>query len=109
MNTEQPVERDERTVAVQNAAFKWGYYIVYVGILLDCFYRRKVVNEDIGDLFVVLGVSVAFVTWYLIRHKATASPWWWRYFAIIYMVCFLVAFSLLEILPMLSSAFFHNK
>ena len=109
MNTEQPVERDERTVAVQNIAFKWGYYVVYLGILLDCFYRRKVRHDDIGDLFVVLGVSVAVVSVYLIRHKAAVPPWWWRKFVIVYLVCFLVAFLVLQILPMLSIALFHNQ
>ena len=34
MNTEQTVKRDERTVAVENAAFKWGYYIFYIGTLV---------------------------------------------------------------------------
>ena len=47
--------RDERTAAVENAAFKWGYYILYFGLLLDCLYRHRVRHEDIGDLFVVLG------------------------------------------------------
>ena len=79
MNTEQPVKRDERTVAVENAAFKWGFYSFYLGLLLDCLYRDKVRNEGIGDLFVVLGVGVAVVTVYLIRHKAVVSYWPWRW------------------------------
>ena len=83
MNTEQSVKRDERTVAVENAAFKWGYYILYFGLLLDCLYRHRVRHEDIGDLFVVLGASVAFISVYLIRHKA-AEPLTWRKFLIVY-------------------------
>ena len=83
MNTEQAVKRDERTAAVENAAFKWGYYLLYFGLLLDCLYRRRLRHEDIGDLFVVLGVSVAFISVYLIRHKAT-EPLTWRKFLIVY-------------------------
>lgn len=90
MNTEQPVKRDERTVAVQNAAFKWGYYSVYLGILLDCLYRRKVRNEDIGDLFVVLGVSIAVVIVYRIRHKAIVPLVPWRTYDIPLVVCIVV-------------------
>jgi hypothetical protein len=95
MNTEQFVERDERTVAVENAACKWGFYTVYLGILLDCLYRRKVQNEDIGDLLVVLGVGVAVTTVYLIRHKAAVPPLPRRKFFIGSVIAvFLVAFLL---------------
>jgi hypothetical protein len=90
MNTEQAVKRDERTVAVENAAFKWGFYSLYLGLLLDCLYRHKVRHEDIRDLFVVLGVGVALVTAYLIRHKAT-EPLSWRNFLIVYVFALLWA------------------
>jgi hypothetical protein len=90
MSTGQPVKRDERTVAVENAACKWGFYSVYLGILLDGFYRHKVRHEDIGDLFVVLGVGVAVTTVYLIRHKATTPPLAWWKFAVVYAVVFVV-------------------
>ena len=101
MNTEQPVERDERTVAVENAAFKWGFHAVYLGILLDCLYRHKVRNEDIGDLLVVLGVSVAVTTVYLIRHKAAVPPLPWKKFFIVYVAAvFLVAFCVIAYLTL---------
>jgi hypothetical protein len=83
MSSAQPVMRDERTAAVENAAFKWGYYILYFGLLIDCLYRHRVRHEDIGDLIVVLGVSVAFLSVYLIRHKA-AEPLTWRKFLVVY-------------------------
>ena len=83
MSTTKTVVRDERTAAVENAAFKWGYYILYFGLLLDCLYRRRVPHEGIGDLFVVLGVSVAFISVYLISHKA-AERLTWRKFLIVY-------------------------
>ena len=83
MSTARTVVRDERTVAVENAAFKWGYYILYFGLLLDCLYRHRIRHEGIGDLFVVLGVSAAFISVHLIRHKA-AEPLTWRKFLIVY-------------------------
>jgi hypothetical protein len=83
MSTAKIVVRDERTVAVENAAFKWGYYILYFGLLLDCLYRHRLRHEGIGDLLVVLGVSVVFISVYLIGHKAT-ERFTWRKFLIVY-------------------------
>ena len=100
MNTTEPVIRDERTVAVQNAAFKWGFYALYLALLLDCLYRRKVQNEDTGDLLVVLGVGVAVATIYMIRNKAAVPPLWWRKFVIVY-VSILVVTVLVSILALL--------
>jgi hypothetical protein len=90
MTIEQPVKRDERTVAVENAAFKWGFHSIYLGILLDCFYRHKLRHEDIGDLFVVLGVGVAVTTVYLISHKAAVPPLPWWKFVIVYAIVFVL-------------------
>lgn len=78
MNTERPMKRDERTVAVENAAYKWGFYTLFIGLLLDCLYRHKVRNEDIGDLLLVGCVSAAVVSVYLFRHKAAVTHWPWR-------------------------------
>ena len=54
MNTEQPVKRDERTVAVENASYKWAYYFLVWPLILDALYRQKVLNEDVGDLIALL-------------------------------------------------------
>ncbi len=75
MNAEQSVKRDERTVAVQNASYKWAYHFLLYGLLLDCLYRHKVRNEDVGDLLALGCVSVAVITVYLIRHKAAVPLW----------------------------------
>lgn len=79
MNTEQFVKRDERTVAVENAAYKWGFLTLEIGLLLDCLYRYKVRNEDIGDLLLVGCVSAAVVSVYLFTHKAAVTYWPWRW------------------------------
>jgi len=83
MNYREIGQRDERTVAVENAAFKWAYHVLFFGLLLDCLYRHKVRNEDIGDLFALAGVSVAIITVYLIRHKAV-EPLSWKKFLVVY-------------------------
>jgi hypothetical protein len=80
VNTELSLKRDERTVAVENAAYKWGFHTFYIVLLLNCLYRHKVRNEDIGDLLLVGCVSAAVVSVYLFWHKAavTYCPWRWR-------------------------------
>jgi hypothetical protein len=95
MSAPQSVVRDERTVVVENAAFRWGFYSFYLGLLVDCLYRNKVRHEDIGDLLVVLGVGATIVTVYLIRHKAAVPPLpWQKFFIVSTVVVFLVAFLL---------------
>ncbi len=93
MSAEQPMKRDERTVAVENAGYKWAYYFLFFGLLLDCLYRHKVRNEDIGDLLALAGASVAVITVYLFRHKAAVSrwPWRWKETVIVFAGCIVVA------------------
>lgn len=78
MNAEQPLKRDERTVAVENAAYKWGFRTLFWGVLLVSLYRSKVRNEDIGDLLLVGCIGVAVVSAYLFRHKAAVTYWPWK-------------------------------
>ena len=79
MNAERPFKRDERTVAVENAAYKWGFCTLVIGLLLACLYRHKVRSEDIGDLLLVGCVGVAVVTVYLFWNKAAVTYWPWRW------------------------------
>ena len=50
MNTQQNVGRDERTVAVENASFKWAYIFVAFALLIDGAYRGAVRHEAAWDL-----------------------------------------------------------
>ena len=75
MNVEQPLKQDEQTASVENAGFKWAYYVLFFGLLVDCIYLYKIRNEDIGDLVALAGLSVVVVTVYLILHKPAALSW----------------------------------
>jgi hypothetical protein len=35
----QPVVKDERTVVVENASFRWGFFVLFFGLMLDGTYR----------------------------------------------------------------------
>ena len=84
MNVEQPLKQGEQTAPVENAGFKWAYRFLFFGLLLDCVYRYRVQNEDVGDLLALAGVSVAVIAVYLIRHKPAALSW--KAFLVPYMV-----------------------
>jgi len=62
--TSEPVERDERTIAVENAGYRWSNLVLSFGLLLLTMYRSLVRHEASWDLLglVVLGgaVNVAY-------------------------------------------------
>lgn len=55
------LDRDERTVVVENASFRWAYQFVSFGLLVLVGYRSFVRGESAWDLMalVVLGGVVA--------------------------------------------------
>ena len=106
MNTEHPVIRDERIVAVENAAFEWAYYLLAWPLVIDALYRQKVRNEEVGDLIALVCVSSAIALVYLIWHKALVWywPWTWGKTATVFAVSFVAAI-LISILAVLSVVF----
>ncbi len=61
MNATPSIERDERTVAVENTSFRWAYLVQTYGLLLLVAYRGLVRREGAWDLMalVLLGGGVA--------------------------------------------------
>jgi hypothetical protein len=59
MNTGD-IERDERTVAVENAGYRWSYLVLSFGLLGLTAYRSWVRGEAVWDLLalVVIGGGV---------------------------------------------------
>lgn len=75
MGSQLPLRQNEPMAAMENAGFKWAYNFLFFGLVLDCIYRYRLRNEDIGDLVALAGASVAVFTVYLIRHKAATLSW----------------------------------
>jgi hypothetical protein len=73
MSTIPPVERDERTVAVENAGYRWSYLFLSFGLLILVAYRSFVNHESSWDLFllVILGgaVGTAYQGWRRVLSK----------------------------------------
>jgi hypothetical protein len=75
MSTPECVERDERTVAVENASYRWAYLLLTYALLVDVMYRSLVRHEATWDLMALVVVGGAVCTVYQARHKILAHGW----------------------------------
>ena len=48
------IERDERTVAVENASYRWGYQVMSFGVLVIVAYRSFALGENNWDLLALV-------------------------------------------------------
>jgi hypothetical protein len=75
MSTPQAVERDERTVAVENASYRWAYLLLTYALLVDVIYRSLARHEATWDLLALVVVGGAVCTVYQARQKILAHGW----------------------------------
>ena len=75
MSTNQNVARDERTVAIENAGYRWTCILLTFALLVDVMYRGMVRNEAAWDLMALVIVGGAVSTIYQARQKALARGW----------------------------------
>lgn len=68
------IERDERTVAVENASYKWAYTFIAFALLVDVICRGLVRNEAAWDLMALVVVGGAVCMAYQARQK-TLHGW----------------------------------
>lgn len=71
----QPILRDERTVAVENASFRLAYYILSYGLLLSVAYRGFVLEQSSWDLLGLVIVAGATATYYQSRQDILERRW----------------------------------
>jgi len=69
------VERDERTVAVENASYRWAYNLLTYALLVDVMYRSLVRHEAPWDLMALVIVGGAVCSVYQARQKILAHGW----------------------------------
>jgi hypothetical protein len=69
------IQRDERTVAVENASYRFAYYTLSFGLLLIVGYRTAVLHDGSFDLLalVILGGLVAVL--YQALHRVLSPRW----------------------------------
>jgi hypothetical protein len=56
------ITRDERTMAVENASYRWGYLLLAFGLLLSTAYRAFVREESSWDLLALVLLSGVVTT-----------------------------------------------
>ena len=69
------VERDERTVAVENASYRWAYIFLSFALLIDVVYRGIVLQEAAWDLMALVIVGGAVCTIHQLRQKIWTRRW----------------------------------
>jgi hypothetical protein len=69
------VERDERTVAVENICYKWSSGFVAFALLMDGAYRGLVRHEAAWDLFALAIIPPLVGSIYQARQKTLGKRW----------------------------------
>lgn len=75
MSTTPTVDRDERTVAIENASYRWAYLFVSFGLLALVAYRSFMHHESPWDLMALVVVSGFLSAAYQWFHKVLTAQW----------------------------------
>ena len=67
--------KDERSIAVENASYRWAYIALSFGLLLDVAYRGWVKNESSWDLLALIILSGLITTLYQAGKKIVTRRW----------------------------------
>lgn len=67
--SDQPVIRDERTIAVENASYRLAYTILSFGAMVIVAWRGFVLKQNLWDLLVLVILSSALATAYQAVHR----------------------------------------
>lgn len=69
------VHRDERTLVVENASYRWAYLVFSYGLLVIIMYRAYVHNETSVDLWALLFVGGAVSGLYQFSQGVLTKRW----------------------------------
>ena len=73
--TTPSIARDERTVATENASYRWAYLVLSFGLLLSVAYRSFVLGEAAWDLLALVVAGGGVAALYQGRHRVLSPPW----------------------------------
>jgi len=71
------LDRDERTVAVENASYRWGYLFVSFAVLVSVAYRAFALKQTSWDLLALVVIGGLVTTAYQ-RNQRILTPRWTR-------------------------------
>jgi hypothetical protein len=69
------VQKDERTISVENASYRWAYLILSFGILFDVAYRGLIRNEAGWDLLALVVLAGLIASVYQGTRKIYTHRW----------------------------------
>lgn len=69
------IEKDERTIFVENASHKFGYNFITFALLMDVIYRSLRFNEAPWDLLVIIIISGFVMGIYQYKQKILGRTW----------------------------------
>jgi hypothetical protein len=75
MSTAQSVRRDERTVAVENASYRWAYSLLTYALLVDVMSRGLFRHEAAWDLMALVVVGGVVASVYQARQRILTHGW----------------------------------
>ncbi len=75
MSTTPTVDRDERTVAVENASYRWAYLFLSFGLLALVAYRSFMHHESPWDLMALVVLGGVLTSAYQWFHKVLTAQW----------------------------------
>jgi hypothetical protein len=78
----QPIVRDERYFAVENASFRIGYLILAFGSMVLIVIRSILFQQSNWDFFALIIISSLAATIYQAKNKIISMSWKWVYLMI---------------------------
>lgn len=73
--TGQMIDRDERSVAVENASYRWGYLFTSFAMLLSIAYRSFVLKQSSWDLLAIVVLGGIVTTIYQRNERILGVRW----------------------------------
>jgi hypothetical protein len=73
--TATPIMRDERTVATENASYRWAYLVMSFGLLVSTAYRGFARHESSWDLLALVILGGAVATFYQGSRRVLTQRW----------------------------------
>lgn len=70
-----PVERDERTIAIESKSYSIGYKLALYALLLDTMYRAFFLHQPSWDLLGIVTVCGLITSLYQLNHKILTRSW----------------------------------
>lgn len=71
----QSITRDERTVGVENASYRFAYLVMSFGLLISVAYRSFVLQQSNWDLLALVILGGITATLYQGAHKILSRRW----------------------------------